>query len=636
MKKFKYILLALAAVMSLSSCADFLDKESDTEMTIDEIFSQRILQERWLGRCYSAIDDPYWGYTRYSGFSILGDDLMPSQRWEPYWNGANGPMAMLSGNWNTQTGWEGNYWALMPQRIRECLIFQQRATPVPDEGLPASEVELMKIECRFLIAYYCERMLMAYGPFPFNPDKIWPTESSVGDLMYGPTPWSDIVDWIDKELLEVSKLLPARYTQSNKFGRADKLMCLAVRARLLLFNASPLVNGNPDYANHVDNEGVHLFPTSYDASQWKRAADACKLLIDEAHAAGGELYKEYKKDGSIDPFLSYQNLFLSQDALANPEILFARQSSDYNSLEHHSTTINTGGNGGLGVVQEYVDDFFMKNGRKIDDPRSGYKEEGFSDEDDVRETAWTGGKATGDNNKKIITLAGTYNMYCNREPRFYTGIVFNGAWYSQENRVYQMMAGQIDNNTSHDAPQNGYLNRKFLHYDFRPNKNTGKWRPGILYRLGEAYLNYAEALNEMGGQSADEILRYVNLIRERAGIPGYTTAAVAVTDNSVIHVDNTQEALRKVIHDERRIELGCEGIRYNDLRRWKECEARLNGYQHGMNFRGTTPEEFYKRTEAQNKRVYKKAFYFWPVHQSEMDKNPNLIQGPYWTSNAED
>jgi len=628
MKKFKYILLALAAVMSLSSCSDFLDKETDEDMTIDEIFSQRILQERWLGNCYSLIKTD-WDEVTGTGYNILGDDLMPSMRWETWWGTCIG---RLYGNWNSQTGWGGNYWHKGPQAIRQCLLFQQNATPVPEEGLPASEVALMKIETRFLIAYYVERMLNSYGPIPFNPDKVWPTETPAEELMTGPTPWDEIVDWVDQELLEVSKLLPARYTSPNKYGRADKLMCLAVRARLLLFNASPLVNGNPDYANHVDHEGNHLFPTSYDANKWKRAADACKLLIDEAHEAGCELYKEYKKDGSIDPFLSYQNLFLSQNALNNPEILFARQSSSYGSLESHSTTINSGGNGGLGVVQEYVDDFFMSNGLPITDPRSGYKEQGFSEEDDVRSTAWTGGKATSDSEKKVITLAGTYNMYCNREPRFYTGIVFHGAWYAQENRTYDFFAKHLDNNTTHDAPQNGYLNRKFVHPDFHPRRSTGVWRPYIVYRLGEAYLNYAEALNEMGGQSADEILKYVNLIRERAGIPGYTTAAVAPTDNTVIHVDNTQDALREVIRHERRIELGCETIRYHDLRRWKMAEELLNGYQHGMNFMADNADDFFKRTECQQKRVYKKAFYWMPIYQDEVDKNPNLVQAPYWSA----
>ena len=635
MKKFKYILLALAAVMSLSSCADYLDKESDTEMTMDEIFSQRILQERWLGNCYSLIKID-WDEITSTGYNILGDDLMPSMRWETWWGTCIG---RLYGNWNSQTGWGGSYWNWGPQRIRQCLIFQERATAVPEEGLPASEVELMKIECRFLIAYYIERMLISYGPHPFNVTKIWPTESSVADLMYGPTPWSDIVDWVDKELLEVSKLLPARYTQAQKFGRADKLMCLAVRARLLLFNASPLVNGNPDYANHVDSEGNHLFPTSYDASQWKRAADACKLLIDEAHAAGCELYKEYDKEGNIDPFLSYQNLFLSQDALANPEILFARSDWNYGELEAHSSSRRSTANGGLGVVQEYVDDFFMANGRKIDDPRSGYKEEGFSEEDDIRTTGWTGGQVVaGDNTKRVITSKGTYNMYVGREPRFYTGVIFHGAWYPQMGVYYDMRKGSPECPLSslHDRPQNGYLNRKYVHPDYLKNKNTGRWRPDILYRLGEAYLNYAEALNEMGGQSADEILHYVNLIRERAGIPGYTTAAVDPTDISVIHVDNTQEALRKVIRDERRIELGCERTRYNDLRRWKLAEELLNGYQHGMNIDGATEEELLKRTECQRKRVFKKAFYWWPIHQSEMDKNPGLIQAPYWTAAADE
>jgi len=636
MKKFKYILLALAAVMSLSSCSDFLDKESDTEMTIEEIFSQRTLQERWLGRCYSGIDN-LWHDTHDVGWSDLGDDLMPSMRWDTWWGGPNGIFAYMTGNWNTQTGWSGNYWAMCPQRIRECLIFQQRATPVPDEGLPASEIELMKLETRFLIAYYTERMLISYGPHPFNVTTIWPTEATAAELMYGSTPWSDIVDWVDKELLEVSKLLPARYTQPQKFGRADKLMCLAVRARLLLFNASPLVNGNPDYADHVDAEGVHLFPTSYDASQWKRAAEACKLLIDEAHEAGCALFTVTDKEGNIDPFLSYQNLFLQNDALKNPEILFARSDWDWGLMQSHSSSHFTGAGGGLGVVQEYVDDFFMANGRKIDDPLSGYKEEGFSERDDIRTTGWTGGQAvSGDNTKRIITKAGTYNMYVGREPRFYTGVIFHGAWYPQLNRYYNMCKGGPENDGSHDAPQNGYLNRKYVDPDYRNNYNGGNWRPDILYRLGEAYLNYAEALNEMGGQSADEILKYVNLIRERAGIPGYTTAAVAPGDQSVIHVDNTQEALRKVIRDERRIELGCETIRYNDLRRWKLCEELLNGFQHGMNFEGKTTEEFLKRSECQRKRVFKKAFYWWPIHQSEMDKNPGLIQAPFWTATSED
>ena len=634
----KKILLAALTVFSLTSCSDFLDKEPDTELTIDQVFQQKNLQERWLSHCYSAIPDPYWQAARNSGVDLLGDDLSASERWQNWWGTCVIPW--LSGNWNSQSSWDGPcHWAIYAQRVRECLIFQQRATAVPDEGLTSSEVALMKAETRFLIAYYSWLMLKTYGPFCFNPTEIIPTEFNLADLMTGQTPMPEIVEWIDKELLEVSEILPASYSATNKYGRATSIMCLAVRARMLLFAASPLVNGNPDYANHVDKEGRNLFSTTYDANMWQRAADACKLLIDKAHEAGHQLYYEYKSDGkTIDPFLSCQNLFLQSDATKCKEILFARPDCDYGSIEAHSTTSAMSGNGGLGVTQKYVDAFFMKNGRLIDDPNSGYVEDGFSTEDDLRDTSWPSGEPTGDDNVKNIAHKGTFNMYVNREPRFYVWVNYSGKWCSQLSRYYDFKYHAADNQGNHDAPQNGYLNRKRVHPDFRPNYNTGKWRPGILYRLAEAYLNYAEALNEVSIGNAETAIQYVNLIRERAGIPGYTLESTTDQQTSLIHVDRTQEAIRKIIHAERRIELSCEnGIRYDDLRRWKEAEEALNFEPEGMDFFAETDEAYYRRVKLNNQsaRVYKKAFYWWPVHQSEMDKNPNLVQAPYWTAAAE-
>ena len=112
-----------------------------------------------------------------------------------------------------------------------------------------------------------------------------------------------------------------------------------------------------------------------------------------------------------------------------------------------------------------------------------------------------------------------------------------------------------------------------------------------MYRLGEVYLNYAEALNESDPGNAD-ILVYLNKIRERAGVRQYTTGS---TDNNFIHVNlNDQDAMRKLIHAERHVELCCEGLRYDDLRRWKEAEKELNGDFYGMNFNGKDAASFYQ------------------------------------------
>lgn len=603
----------------LTSCVDYLDKESDTELTLPMVFEDKTRIEGWLANVYSHVPDPYWGYARKLGWDILSDDMTASERWRQWdWK----VIPMLLGEWTPSTDWDGNYWARLPQLIREANIFIENVHPLPEQGISATEVTYMKAEMRFMIAYYYYLLSNTYGPVPFKPNYIAPTDFNLADLMEGQRPYYEVVDWVDKELKEVAEILPAKYTEARKYGRATSIMCLAVRARMLLFAASPLVNGNPDYANHKNKDGENLFSTTEDKSKWAYAAQACKELIDAAEAAGHKLYTVENEDGTIDPFMSYQNLFLTRYDEGNTEILFARPGgSEYGEYEKHATPQVSGGSGGLGVTQSLVDAFFTENGLPInDDPE--YKETGFSNSDETRDnTVWDT-----EVNGGAITESGTYKMYCHREPRFYITVSYNNSYFTQEKRLFNFFNGSADNPHTHDAPQNGYLIRKKISPDLNVKQGTYKYRPGIVYRLGEAYLNYAEALNESDPGNV-EILYYLNKIRERAGIRQYTTGA---TDENYIHVDlNDQAEMRKLIRAERRVELSCEGIRYDDLRRWKEAENVLNGDFYGMNFSGKDPSSFYVRTPYL-KRVYKKAYYWFPIHQSEMDKNDKLVQSPYW------
>lgn len=603
----------------LTSCVDYLDKESDTELTLPMVFEDKTRLEGWLANVYSHVPDPYWGYARKLGWDILSDDMTASERWRQWdWK----VIPMLLGEWTPSTDWDGNYWARLPQLIREANIFIENVHPLPDQGISATEVTYMKAEMRFMIAYYYYLLSNTYGPIPFKPNYIAPTDFNLADLMEGQRPYYEVVDWVDKELQEVAKILPPKYTEARKYGRATSIMCLAVRARMLLFAASPLVNGNPDYANHKNKDGENLFSTTEDKSKWAYAAQACKELIDAAEAAGHKLYTENNPDGTIDPFMSYQNLFLTRYDEGNTEILFARPGGlEYGEYEKHATPAASGGSGGLGVTQSLVDAFFTENGLPINDD-SEYVESGFSVSDETRDnTVWDT-----EVNGGAITESGTYKMYCHREPRFYITVSYNNSYFTQEKRLFNFFNGSADNPHTHDAPQNGYLIRKKISPDLNVKQGTYKYRPGIVYRLGEAYLNYAEALNESDPGNV-EILYYLNKIRERAGIRQYTTGA---TDENYIHVDlNDQAEMRKLIRAERRVELSCEGIRYDDLRRWKEAENVLNGDFYGMNFSGKDPSSFYVRTPYL-KRVYKKAYYWFPIHQSEMDKNDKLVQSPYW------
>ncbi|MFP5153278.1 MULTISPECIES: RagB/SusD family nutrient uptake outer membrane protein [Bacteroides] len=620
MKLFKYIITGVLGMQLLTSCVDYLDKESDTELTLPMVFEDKTRTEGWLANVYSHVPDPYWGYARKLGWDILSDDMTASERWRQWdWK----VIPMLLGEWTPSTDWDGNYWSRLPQLIREANIFIENVHPLPDQGISATEVTYMKAEMRFMIAYYYYLLSNTYGPVPFKPNYIAPTDFNLADLMEGQRPYYEVVDWVDKELKEVAEILPAKYTEARKYGRATSIMCLAVRARMLLFAASPLVNGNPDYANHKNKDGENLFSTTADKTKWAYAAQACKELIDAAEAAGHKLYTEKNDDGTIDPFMSYQNLFLTRYDEGNTEILFARPGgSEYGEYEKHATPAASGGSGGLGVTQSLVDAFFMENGLPINDDNSEYVETGYSVSDETRDnTVWDT-----EVNGGAISNKNTYNMYCHREPRFYVTVSYNNSYFTQEKRVFNFFNGSADNPHTHDAPQNGYLIRKKISPDLNVKQGTYKYRPGIVYRLGEAYLNYAEALNESDPGNGD-ILVYLNKIRERAGIRQYTTGA---TDDNFIHVDlNDQAEMRKLIRAERRVELSCEGIRYDDLRRWKEAENVLNGDFYGMNFSGKDNSSFYVRTPYL-KRVYKKAYYWFPIHQSEIDKNDKLVQSPYW------
>lgn len=614
-----YLILALAG-LSLSASCSYLDQVPEDELTLEMVFNDKTRTEDWLAGVYAGIADPYWDYMNKAGYDTLGDDMTLPTAWTTFdWT----VLHMVAGNWSPATEWKMYYWSELPKYIRSAYIFIDHVKPLPQDGVTASEVALMKNEARFLIAYYYWLLIETYGPIPFSPGLV-DAGASNEELLIGQTPFDTVVDWIDKELIEAAKGLPAYYTNNNKFGRATSVMCHAVRARMLLFAASDLVNGNPDYAGHVNKKGEALFSMQRDPSKWTKAAEACKELIDLAEGNGYKLYTELTADGKIDPFLSYQNMMFTRWTDGNKEILFARPGGcniwDY---EKHATPRGSGGNGGLGVSQSLVDAFFMKNGLPIGNSASGYSDTGYSTASDRRNTGWIEGSPT--ETPGEVTTAGTYNMYCNREARFYVTVLYNDAWFRESNRRTEFHNPDMDGG-GYNSPQAGYLLRKKVHPDHNELNDNYIYRPGILYRLGEAYLNYAEALNECDPGNAD-ILVYLNKIRERAGIPTYGPGPDQIAVDA-----SDQTAMRKLIRMERRVELCVEGVRYNDLRRWKEAENVLNEPVYGMNINATTRDGYFRRTLLDYKHVYRKAFYFMPVPSWEMDKNPNLVQNPYWST----
>lgn len=632
----KYIALGMIAMFSLSSCSDYLDKEPDDQLTLETVFENKTNMERWLAYIYNATPKFY----NYDGADAVADELAPSVGWE-----SQGFKAILyqNGNWTSASGGVINYWETFPMRIRQAYIFIKYAHALPD--VTEKEVNYMKAECRFFIAYFHAVMAMTYGAVPIIRDA---TEEITGEtLLLKQEPFNTVVDWV----LETSKLLPAYYDEDNKYGRITSIICLAMRARLLTFAASPLVNGNqdPDMVNMKNCDGVSIFDSTFKPERWKTAVDANKLLIDEAEKAGHKLYIETIGD-DVDAFQSYQNALMLRYNQGNMEILFPRTYDDAGYFDRQANPRSMGGAGAIGVTQSLVDAFFMNNGlvpitgytndgaTPVINSESGYSETGYSTVDESYKTTWMyatkGG--TEQETEHVIVPKNTYKMYCGREPRFYISVLYNEEYHwgkdksNAKNKFANFFSGGEDGGPSHDSPSAGYLIRKRVDPSAIPASSSGtyKKRQGVLYRLAEAYLSYAESLYEysvaMGTYTDNEteILDYINRVRYRAGIPQYGKGAD--------QIPVTEAQLRDLIRRERRVELNCEAdIRFDDLRRWKEAETALNGKFYGMNAlaKSTERDEYYKRTLYQTRRFIS---YWWPIPQDDIDKNTNLRQLPGW------
>ena len=240
-------------------------------------------------------------------------------------------------------------------------------------------------------------------------------------------------------------------------------------------------------------------------------------------------------------------------------------------------------------------------------------------------------------------------MYANREARFYASIGFShsiwpGTSYSgseearyrnAEITYYSDGSAAPSLNFPVDYNHTGYTCIKYNH----PEDNmraTGSVQSKYfaMFRYAEILLNYAEALNELEGpytagdmtvtRDVDEIARYFNQVRFRAGLPGLSPEEMA-----------SRESLREAIKRERQVEFACEGRRYHDLRRWKDAPAAYSSPIKGMNVysRGSEREKYYTVTvinEPLTQRTWSNKMYFWPIPLNTMNKNSRLDQNPGW------
>jgi hypothetical protein len=577
--------IAIASVLVLgatfSSCSDILDKKPLTEISGDAIWTDPSLVKSFVNSRYNQVGH---GWTEAMLSSCCDETSSP---WDRGCNTVNfatispTDLGRLNGGWY---GWDNRSWTTKWTNISNCNIFFENVDKVSFAN--ATEKEQLKGQVRFLRVFEFNDLVKRWGGLPIITRSF--TINDVGIIRdYKRNTYKECVDFMVSQLDSAANELPATWS-GDDYGRATSVAAKALKAKILLYAASPLMNDNVKMPE--------IGYTNPDPDRWKKAADAATDALDAALAAG---YKLYQKDA--DPSKNYQEIFLDNTS-ANTEVLFARmgtssaEGDNLSAIEQYYGPNGYGGWGGSSPLEDFVEDYeVVKDGvaKKFD-----WKD--FPE--------------------------GT-NPYENRDPRFYATVLYDGAkWASRNLETYfdvdangTIQGGGKDTRYGNDAwnsSPTGYNLKKFLFEDYQYNSWNFKAHNWIWLRLADVYLMKAEALYHTGDE--DGAREALNAVRHRAGMPDVTA---------------TGEALLDAIKHERRIELAFEEDRFYDVRRWKDAPQTLGRTVHAITIKKypdghKTYAKDALRTSEGGDRKWDDKMYWLPIMKSEIDKNSNLVQNP--------
>lgn len=489
-------------------------------------------------------------------------------------------------------------WSEVYKYIKNANMFMENIADVPftDEDWRTRLIG----EVNFLTAYYYHNLVRLHGGIPII-TKTYGLDEEDYDVPRNTL--KECIDYIVTNADAAAAVLPVRWEGAN-LGRATRGGALALKSRILLWAASDLVNVKWYPSFEQDN----LIQYGVDrTTAWTAAKDAAWEVM--------KLDFALEDDPAKTAFEDYTNLFIEKKS---EEHIFSRyfiKSNGWDSEDDntHSPLFN-GPNGysawaGNTPIQALVDDYEMSDGTRFDWNNAAHK-------------------------------AAPYE---NRDPRFYSSILYDGApWrvrpsstasYDPTNTisirtVFSGMTADPDAVVKYgidtrQGPQQtwnggytGYYLRKMIDISIDPEfvyDGANQEVPWHFFRLGEIYLNYAEACIELSQDA--EAKKYLNMLRDRADMP---------------HITEVGDALKQRYRDERRVEMAFEQARYFDVRRW------LIGHTAYGNTRGIVINEFsdgsveYSTQEVGQVRGWNDKTNFLPISQDEMNRNLTLIQNPIY------
>lgn len=573
MNTFNYKVSALAGclLVAASSCVD-LDYN---ELTTND--------EEWV------YDSPIYGVEK------LVNDIYAqlTNGFENNWNGAllasatdEASYALINSGIHTfyNGGWSANnpipdYWKNNYTAIHEANNFLEKLDKIDltdyiystTEQTSYEELrarfELFAYEIRALRAYYYFELVRAYGDVPLVLTTLTIDEANNVER----TPAQDVLDFIVKECDAIAEYLPISYREemSQHLGRTSRPFVMALKARALLYAASPLFN------------------QADDINKWKLAAEANKYVIDHADEWGIKIG-------------TYAALW-GNDSFTNKELIFAIAKTADNTFERQNYPVGIeGGSSGNCPTQSLIDQYEYQSGENL-------------------------GKTFGEVHGGVVNIT-TEHPYNDLDPRFAMTVVKNGDYWpmnTNQQREIQCYVNGFNAAPKVNATPTGYYLRKYVdgNSDLTPNVNSQFRHAWIIMRLPEFYLNYAECIYHITGSaeakgeydmSANEA---INVVRSRSDV------------QMPLFTGNPSDFITRY-ERERLVEFAFEDHRFWDVRRWKKGAQYFSTVYAAVIEREANGNIILTRNKLS--RVWDEKYNLFPVPYSERMKNPKLTQNPGW------
>lgn len=579
-KKLLYTCIAASFALSLGSCSDVMDVTPDGRLSLEEVFANpdytaayfsqafdnlphKMMNYYWFDNLPSALSDESWSCDDVEGVGAInaykGQGSARENLFETCYN----------------ENFECQYWERYWKSIRIINVFLQN---IPTAAVNSeTDRSRMTAEAHVLRAYYYLQLIKWYGalpiikvPFPDDVDYSTVKKSSAVDCL------KFVVE--DCETAMLCEDLPWRIVNDREFRRLTRAMAAAIRSQAALYAASPLYNTG----------GENL---------WDYAYEKNKDSYQKLKANGYELYTQQHHP---EEYLNAYGEYFAQNATggANPidrETIWLDIKDNWGMWWVWGLPIQSNYRAGCVPSQELVDAYDMlETGKPVLDLKQPYLDETHL--------------------QPNYTEGSGYNParpYEGRDPRFYATIIYNGAsiYVGNTKSVVQTYNGGNSELRDNDRryTRTGYYLNKYRNWQAYSGLSgqDGKWKH---YRMGEVYLNLAEAAIEAG--HIDEGLALINDIRHRAGF-----------DPSVDVTATTQEEARLLLRHERQVEFAFEEHRFFDTRRWTRNEEDLENEKFctGMRAKRSGLKLTYERFivgsdgSSPSKLSYKAKWHFLPI-----------------------